>query len=86
MTASDDVYLGIGGHVVRVRTSDGVEIWRNKLKRSRLTTVVVDGDVVYAGASGVLYALDAETGSVLWENQLKGLGKDSMLIATEESQ
>jgi outer membrane protein assembly factor BamB len=66
--------IGIGSHVVAIRSSDGQEIWRTKLKMSSFVTVFADGDTVYAGAGGELFCLDGASGVIRWRNKLKGLG------------
>ena len=68
------LFIGIGGHVVAVRPSDGQEIWRQKVKSASFMTVLVSGDAVYAGAGGELFCLDGTTGRIRWRNRLKGLG------------
>jgi outer membrane protein assembly factor BamB len=74
ITRDKVVFIGIGSHVVAIRSSDGQEIWRTKLKMSSFITVWADGDAVYAGAGGELFCLDGASGVVRWRNKLKGLG------------
>jgi outer membrane protein assembly factor BamB len=75
------LYVGIGGHVVALRPSDGQEIWRQKVKTAAFMTVFGSGDVVYAGAGGELFCLDAASGQIRWRNRLKGLGNGLVSFA-----
>lgn len=68
------LFVGIGGHVVAIRPSDGQEIWRRKLKMTSFVTLMAERDTVYAGAGGELFCLDGASGAVRWRNKLKGLG------------
>ena len=80
----DDLFIAIKNCVLRIRKSDGSEIWRTPIvKRVRsIVTLAVEKDTIYASANGELFALSPDTGQVRWRNELKGLGRDSILIAT----
>ena len=82
MLVDDSLYLGIRGHVVRVRKRDGEELWRTKLKASSYVNVVVEPDGVYAYTNGILYALDALNGTIRWQNDLPRLGYSHAIIAS----
>jgi len=75
------LFIGIGGHVLAVRPSDGQEIWRQKVKSASFMTVLASGDAVYAGAGGELFCLDGTTGRIRWRNRLKGLGSGLVSFA-----
>jgi outer membrane protein assembly factor BamB len=75
------LFIGIGGHVVAVRPSDGQEIWRQKVKSATFMTVFAAGDVVFAGAGGELFCLDGASGQIQWHNKLKGLGSGLVSFA-----
>jgi len=75
------LFVGIGGHVVALRPSDGQEIWRQKVKTASFVTVLGSGDVVYVGAGGELFCLDGASGQILWRNRLKGLGNGLVSFA-----
>jgi outer membrane protein assembly factor BamB len=75
------LFIGIGGHVVALRPSDGQEIWRQKVKTATFMTVFSSGDVVFAGAGGELFCLDAASGEIRWRNRLKGLGSGLVSFA-----
>jgi outer membrane protein assembly factor BamB len=75
------LFIGIGGHVVALRPSDGQEIWRQKVKTATFMTVFSSGDVVFAGAGGELFCLDAASGQIRWRNRLKGLGSGLVSFA-----
>ena len=75
------LFIGIGGHVVALRPSDGQEIWRQKVKAASFVTVFGSGDVVYAGAGGELFCLDGASGRIMWRNRLKGLGSGLVSFA-----
>ena len=80
----DDLFVAVGNSVLRIRKSDGVEIWRTKLQgrfSANLVTLTVEPDGVYASAKGELYRLDPDTGSILWKNELPELGRGPVLIA-----
>ena len=71
---SDDLYLGIRGHVVCVSKRNGSEKWRTKLRSGSITNVYAMENEIYACTNGHLYALNPTSGSILWQNPLKGLG------------
>jgi outer membrane protein assembly factor BamB len=75
------LFIGIGGHVVALRPSDGQEIWRQKVKTASFMTVLGAGDLVYAGAGGELFCLDGASGRIMWRNRLKGLGNGLVSFA-----
>ena len=91
-TDQDYLYLGISGHVVCIRKSDGEELWRTLLytlrksfftKKSKRSynlhahvNVVVEPDGIYAYTLGTLYALEPNTGAISWCNELPEI-KDS---------
>lgn len=81
--AKDDLFVAIKNSVVRIRKTDGTEVWRTTLPRraSQLVTLAVEPDAVYASAGGELYRLDPNTGTVLWTNELPKLGRGTVLIA-----
>jgi outer membrane protein assembly factor BamB len=75
------IFIGIGGHIVALRPSDGHEIWRQKVKSAAFVTVLSADDVVYAGAGGELFCLDGASGRIIWRNRLKGLGNGLVSFA-----
>lgn len=75
------LFIGIGGHVVAIRPSDGQEVWRQKVKSATFMTVLASGDAVYAGAGGELFCLDGTSGRIRWRNRLKGLGSGLVSFA-----
>jgi len=79
------LFIGIGGHVVAIRPSDGQEIWRQKVKSAAFMTVLAAGDVVFAGAGGELFCLDGTGGQIRWHNRLKGLGTNLISFAGASS-
>ena len=82
MAGEDSLYVGIRGHVVRVRKRDGEELWRTKLKGGSYVNVVVEPEGLFAYTQGVLYALDALSGAIRWENGLRGLGYGHAILAS----
>lgn len=82
MAGEDSLYVGIRGHVVRVRKRDGKELWRTKLKAGSYVNVVVEPEGLFAYTNGVLYALDALSGSIRWQNDLPKLGYSHAIIAS----
>jgi outer membrane protein assembly factor BamB len=68
------VVVGVGGHVVALNATTGVERWRTKLKGADMVSVWDTGSRIHAATKGELFCLDASTGEVLWHNKLKGLG------------
>lgn len=81
--AKDDLFVAIKNSVVRIRKTDGTEVWRTTLPRraSQLVTLAVEPDALYASAGGELYRLDLDTGTILWTNELPRLGRGTVLIA-----
>ncbi len=81
--ARDDLFVAIKHSVVRIRKSDGTEVWRTNLPRraSQLVTLAVEPDALYASAGGEVYRMDPDTGSILWTNDLPKLGRGTVLIA-----
>ena len=72
---SDTVLLvGIKGHVVCVRKSDGAEMWRTHLRGSGTTSIVRDEDTAFAATRGHVYALNLIDGAIRWVNNLPKLG------------
>ena len=82
MAGEDSLYVGIHGHVVRVRKRDGEERWRTKLKGRSYVNVVVEPEGLFAYTQGVLYALDAVTGAIRWQNRLPRLGYSHAIMAS----
>ena len=80
---SDNVLLvGIKGHVACVRKSDGMELWRTKLRGSSATSVLRDKDTVFAATNGHIYALNINDGAVRWVNNLPRLGYGACTMGT----
>lgn len=79
------LFIGVGGHVVAIRPSDGQEIWRQKVKSVSFMTVFATGDVVFAGAGGEIFCLDGASGQIRWRNRLKGLGNGLVSFAGTSS-
>ncbi len=81
--AKNDLFVAIKNTVVRIRKTDGTEVWRTNLPRrtSQLVTLAVEPDGLYASSGGELYRLDPDTGSILWTNELPKLGRGTVLIA-----
>ena len=82
MVGEDSLYVGIRGHVVRVRKRDGEELWRTKLKGGSYVNVVLEPDGLFAYTQGVLYALDALSGEIRWQNALPRLGYSHAIVAS----
>ena len=82
MAGEDSLYVGIRGHVVRVRKRDGEELWRTKLKGGSYVNVVVEPEGLFAYTQGVLYALDALSGAIRWQNGLRKLGYSHAIVAS----
>ena len=74
MNSDQVLIVGIKGHVVCVRKSDGIEQWRTRLRGSDTTGVVRDDDTVFAATKGHVYALNASDGVIRWVNDLPRLG------------
>ena len=85
--ANDDLFIAIKNSVVRLRKTDGTEVWRSELpkKGSSLITLGIEADALYASAGGELYRLHPDTGRIMWKNDLPGLGRGTVLIATAAS-
>ena len=79
------VYLGMKAYVVCINVLTGQEVWRSKIKRSQLISVIVEERVVIAYSRGHLFGLDRTSGELLWENTLPGLGYGYCFLATENS-
>jgi outer membrane protein assembly factor BamB len=84
----DTLIIGCNGSVAAIRTTDGLEIWRTKLRQGILggsygsdVSVLIEGDKIFAGCSGRIYALDATNGSIIWSNDLSGLGFNEVALA-----
>lgn len=80
------LFIGIKGHVVCLDRKTGNELWRQKLRSSSITNVVLDQGMLYAFARGHLYALKPQDGAVVWENKLPGLGYGPCIIASQDAQ
>lgn len=74
MNSDPFLLVGIKGHVVCVRKSDGLELWRTHLRGSGTTSVVRDEDTVFAATKGRVYALNGSDGAIRWVNDLPRLG------------
>ncbi|MYD43026.1 MAG: PQQ-binding-like beta-propeller repeat protein [Gammaproteobacteria bacterium] len=83
--ASDDLFISIKNTVLRIRKSDGSEVWRSKLPRSAstLVTIAVEEDGLYASAGGEVYRLNPDTGQLMWTSELPKLGRGTVLIASQ---
>ena len=77
------MYIGIKGHVVCLRRTDGTEVWRQKLRGSNITTLLVQDSEIFASTLGYLYALQADTGHIKWENPLKGMGMGVCILGVD---
>ncbi|MCY3859806.1 MAG: PQQ-binding-like beta-propeller repeat protein [Gammaproteobacteria bacterium] len=74
MISDSSLVVGIKGHVVCIRKSDGRELWRTHLRGSDTTSVVRDEDTVFAATNGYVYALNVSDGAIRWVNNLPRLG------------
>ena len=74
MNSDSSLFVGIKGHVVCVRKSDGRELWRTHLRGGATTSVVRDEDTVFAATKGYVYALNISDGAIRWVNDLPRLG------------
>ncbi len=81
----DAIYVGIGGKVLALDRTNGVELWRADLKGTDFVNVTFDGDRVVAATRGELYCLDSVSGQIVWTNGLKGLGRGLVTVATANS-
>ena len=85
---TDDLFVAIGNCVLRIRKSDGSEVWRTPLQgrlSGGLITLAVESDAIYASAKGQLYRLHPDTGDILWESELPKLGRGPVLISTVDN-
>jgi outer membrane protein assembly factor BamB len=87
---SDVFIIGSNGYVSSIRTSDGEELWRTKLREGLFggsggsdVSVLIEGDRIFAGCSGRIYALRASDGKILWSNDLKGIGFNQVALAKQ---
>ncbi len=85
MKTTNFIYLGIKAHVVCVDILTGAEIWRTKIKRSQIISIVVEENTIVAHAGGQLYGIEKRSGKVIWNNNLTGLGYGYCFLATENS-
>lgn len=69
-------------HVVCIEMATGKEIWRTKVKRGQIISVVVEEDLIVAHAGGELFGLDRSSGKLPWNNDLTGLGYGYCFMAT----
>lgn len=83
---NNQIYIGVHSFVVCIDRTSGKEIWRTKLKRSHVLSVVLSDEIVIAHSGGNLFGLRADTGEILWKNDLPGLGYGYCTIATSTSQ
>lgn len=82
MRSQDLVLVGLKGHVVCIRKTDGTELWRTKLKRSGMVTICRINECVFAATKGYLYSLDLNTGEIQWQNNLPKLGFGTCVMGT----
>ena len=82
---TDNLILGMKGHVICVNKNTGKERWRTKLRSADLTNIYCEADKVYAYANGHLYCLSVNNGKVEWQNDLKGLGYGACIIAGQQN-
>ena len=82
MESNSILLVGIKGHVVCVRKSDGVELWRTHLRGSDTTSIVRDDDTAFAATKGHVYALNLSDGEVRWVNDLPRLGYGACTMGT----
>jgi outer membrane protein assembly factor BamB len=87
---NDLLILGCNGYVSAIRTSNGQELWRTKLRQGVLggsrgqdVSVLIDGDQVFAGCNGRIYALNMNNGAILWANELEGMGYNEVALAKQ---
>lgn len=89
------LFIGTNGYVAAIRTSDGHELWRARLRAGLLETatyatisedvcLLYDEGRVYAGCSGYLFCLDAATGEILWKNDLADMGFNDVTLAMKD--
>ncbi len=82
MKPNSVLLVGIKGHVVCIRKSDGVELWRKSLKGSGLVNICRDGEGVFAASSGYIYSLNWINGDIYWVNNLPKLGFGTCVMGT----
>lgn len=82
MESNSILLVGIKGHVVCVRKSDGVELWRTRLRGSDAASVVRDEDTAFAATKGHVYALNLSDGEIRWVNALPRLGYGACTMGT----
>jgi outer membrane protein assembly factor BamB len=76
------LYVGMRGHVVALRKSDGSIAWDADLPRgSTFVPIVQDGDRVYAASGGEISCLDCGTGEMIWHNPMRGHGAGFVALA-----
>jgi len=87
---NDILIIGSNGYVSAIRTSDGSELWRTKLREGFFggsggcdVSVLIEGDKIFAGCAGRIYALRTSDGKILWNNDLKGMGYNQVALAKE---
>lgn len=71
---TNNLFIGVGGHVLAIDATTGTELWRTKLKGSDFVTLSLRDGRIFAGAKGELFCLEPSTGTIIWRNGLKGLG------------
>jgi outer membrane protein assembly factor BamB len=77
------LFVGIGHHVVALDARTGAELWRSKVKNTGFVTVLWDGEALIAASAGEVYRLDPRTGDVLWHNPMPGLGFAVATLASD---
>lgn len=82
MDPSSALFIGVKGHVVCIRKTDGVELWRKHLIGSDTTSVCVEDGKIFAGTRGRLFRLDIQNGEIEWINELPKLGLGMCLIGS----
>lgn len=87
---NDIFVIGCNGYVSAIRTINGAELWRTKLREGFFggsggcdVSVLIEGDKIFAGCSGRIYALRASDGKQLWVNELKGMGFNEVALARQ---
>lgn len=79
------LFVGIKDVVVALRQTDGIEVWRAKLKGGDFVTVLWDGEALFAANNGEVFRLDPATGAVIWHNPLKGLRTGVVSLASRRA-
>ncbi len=82
MRFTDVILVGVKGHVVCIRKSDGYELWRTHLRGSGITSICRDEDTAFAATKGHVYALNMNDGAIRWVNSLPRLGYGSCSLGT----